>query len=1335
MLNVSADFKTAMKQPIKQLDAYIRIDDETNITSSDDLVSFKLSCDTGMCKTAMRKIEAKYLGEHNLVGKWVHIGLGVKLPNSSYEYIDYGSFLVTESTNVKDTGVTTIIGYDKMINTMQEYKVMDVAYPMSLYDYTKLLCTTCGLDLANSKFTTHNDWNITKELWGNISGITYRDILVQIAQITGTTCIINADNKIYFKTISDTEEIITYDNLLTLKLKPKYGEINSVILSRTPQEDNIYLKDDDSIEVNGLTEFKIENNEIVDKDRESAITPIYNALHGISYYPFEATTEGLGWYEIADKITLINDTGDSFETVLFNFSIVVDGSIKEILKTTAETKTQTQYQYASTIAKRIANTEIIVNKQEQTIKAIVETQDEQAKTMSEITQDNQSITQKVSNIEKTVNETNQNVDTALDKIDKTVAKVDVEYYLSTSATTLTGGSWSTDAPNWENGKYIWSRNKFIYVDSTTAYSNAVCITGARGSNGSNGADGKSAYQIWLDNGNVGTEEDYLSSLKGADGQAGLDGVGVISSNVTYQASTSGTTAPTGTWLTSIPSISAGQYLWTRTIITYSDGKTTVSYSVSKNGTNGTSGKDGKGISSTAVTYQVGTNGTSAPTGTWSASIPSASAGQYLWTRTVITYTDTTSTTSYSVAKYGTNGTNGSDGVGIASIEEWYYLSTSATSLAGGSWSTTYQGWSNGKYIWVKTVFKYTDNTTKETTPICVSGTKGETGATGGSGKDGADGLGIVNVDVLYYQSTSSTSLNGGSWSSTVPVWANGKYIWTKTKTTYSDSTYDETSPVCITGAKGETGATGSSGKNGVDGRGIKTTTITYQVSTSGTSVPTGTWDSTIPSISAGQYLWTRTIITYSDNTTSTSYSISRSGTNGSNGSDGKGIKSTSVTYQAGASGTTAPTGTWSSSPPNATAGQYVWTRTIITYTDSSTTTAYSVAKYGINGTDGNDGLGISKIIEQYYLSTSNTAQTDGTWGEVSSWASDKYLWTRSQITWTDNTVTYSTPVLAEAINTANSTSNSALTSANNTSAELSDFQDTTNENLNKLEQDTQDKLDDLENNQNEKYSELSLKVDNIVASIQNTGGNNLIKNSVMFAYDMNNIPTNWEIDGSGTLLINSSAEALANGGASGHTFTLLNKTVRQTVYVKKDTGEESKTYYSFSTKIKKDTTGTCYIKLYNSSEEYLVELKSGESSFYGVYEIKGLLPKDNYYILEFYGSSDSNATFTDNMLAIGEYKSQWTQANGEIMNTQVNINVDGVLVKSSVYLGDYTIMSPLEFAGYSNINGVLTKVFSLNKDTTLVKKLVSEDEFKMVPIKIVPITTGNLQGWAFVKSS
>lgn len=277
----------------------------------------------------------------------------------------------------------------------------------------------------------------------------------------------------------------------------------------------------------------------------------------------------------------------------------------------------------------------------------------------------------------------------------------------------------------------------------------------------------------------------------------------------------------------------------------------------------------------------------------------------------------------------------------------------------------------------------------------------------------------------------------------------------------------------------------------------------------------------------------------------------------------------------------------------------------------------------------------------------------------------------------------------------------------------------------------------VEEDSNENYNKILQDIEKLMVSMQNTGGSNLIKNSVMFAYDTNNNPSDWEASETGDIQMQSSAEALNGGSASGHVFILKDKTVKQRIYVKPDSNdvpEDEKTYYTFSTKIKKNTVGTCYIKLSNTNEEYTIELKDGESSFYGDYEIKELLPTMNYYDIEFYGSSEAEATFTDNMFSVGRYKTQWTQANGEIMNTQVNINLNGVLVKSSVYLGDYTIMSPLEFAGYSNINGVITKVFSLNKDTTLVKKLEAEDEITMFPIKIVPITAGDLQGWAFVPS-
>ncbi|MFR0563625.1 phage tail spike protein [Lacticaseibacillus paracasei] len=142
------------------------------------------------------------------------------------------------------------------------------------------------------------------------------------------------------------------------------------------------------------------------------------------------------------------------------------------------------------------------------------------------------------------------------------------------------------------------------------------------------------------------------------GQDGKDGIGIQSSIVTYQAGSSGVSAPTGAWSDAVPNVAANQYLWSRTIITMTDESTSTTYSVGKMGANGA---DGIGLKSSAVTYQIGTNGTTAPSGTWSSTIPPASQGTYLWSRTVTLYTDGTQNTSYSVAYQGTDGAKGDKG--------------------------------------------------------------------------------------------------------------------------------------------------------------------------------------------------------------------------------------------------------------------------------------------------------------------------------------------------------------------------------------------------------------------------------------------------------------------------------------------------------------------------------------------------------------------------------------------------------------------------------------------------------------------------------------------------
>lgn len=120
----------------------------------------------------------------------------------------------------------------------------------------------------------------------------------------------------------------------------------------------------------------------------------------------------------------------------------------------------------------------------------------------------------------------------------------------------------------------------------------------------------------------------------------------------------------------------------------------------------------------------------------------------------------------------------------------------------------------------------------------------------------------------------------------------------------------------------------------------------FYLSESPTSLSGGSWSKTQPTWTEGKYIWRRTAVTYGDGSseyTPSPNGVCITGNTGAKGDTGEGIKSTAITYQAGASGTTVPTGTWSASIPAAdTSKPYLWTRTIITYTDNTTSTSYSV---------------------------------------------------------------------------------------------------------------------------------------------------------------------------------------------------------------------------------------------------------------------------------------------------------------------------------------------------------------------------------------------------------
>lgn len=281
------------------------------------------------------------------------------------------------------------------------------------------------------------------------------------------------------------------------------------------------------------------------------------------------------------------------------------------------------------------------------------------------------------------------------------------------------------------------------------------------------------------------------------GEAGKDGKGVQSVDVLYYLSSSSTSLSGGSWSTNSPTWVDGKYIWSKTKVVYTDGSSIETNPACITGGKGSTGDNGRGVSSIVEEYYLSTSSNSLVGGSWSTTPPTWENGKYIWTRSVITYTDSASTTTDPIC---VTGGKGATGIGVKSVSEQYYLSTSYSTTTGGSWSTTVPAWKDGKYIWTRSIITYTDNSYTETNPVCV---------TGGKGPSGNDGKGVKSFGILYYLSTSSSSLVGGSWSSTSPTWQNGKYLWSKTKVTYTDNSTWESDPVCITGSQGKTGLPGA----------------------------------------------------------------------------------------------------------------------------------------------------------------------------------------------------------------------------------------------------------------------------------------------------------------------------------------------------------------------------------------------------------------------------------------------------------------------------------------------------------------------------------------------
>lgn len=407
---------------------------------------------------------------------------------------------------------------------------------------------------------------------------------------------------------------------------------------------------------------------------------------------------------------------------------------------------------------------------------------------------------------------NQNLEEAWEEtktsIESKIETVDVEYYLSTSATSLSGGSWSTTAPTWTNGKYMWMRTKITDGAGNVTYSpdeNGTCITGATGATGSSGK-------------------------------------GIASIVEEYYQSTSATTLSGGSWSTTPPTWVDGKYIWTRSVITYTDSTVKRTEGICATGQKGDTGPQG-------VKGDKGATGAQGPQGAQGEKGEKGDKG------------DTGPR-----GLQGLQGEKGEQGIqgprgatGASGATSYFHIKYSSVANPTSSSQLTE---TPSTYIGTYVDFTPDDSTD----PKKYTWSRFE-GAQGPKGEQGIPGIGVDGktsyLHIAY--ANSSDGRTGFSISDSTNKLFIGQY------TDFSPNDSTDPSKYKWTLIKG---ATGPQGPQGVKGNGIKSTDITYQAWPNGTSTPSGIWVSTPPDTSAeNPYLWTKTVITYTDGNTSTSYSV------------------------------------------------------------------------------------------------------------------------------------------------------------------------------------------------------------------------------------------------------------------------------------------------------------------------------------------------------------------------------------------------------------------------------------------------------------------------------
>lgn len=393
--------------------------------------------------------------------------LGVDLENGTTEYIKYGTFIVQKPEDDQVNDNTSFEALDYMIKLNLPW-VDRMTYPCTLKELFDDLVAQSGLSTKVTSFL-NQDFIVENNQFEE--GTTRRDVLKAIAQMAFNWARIDEDNDIVmdFEKKDEVAETLTADNYYNFKKQDIYGPINVIILRNSQVEgENITIRDEESIAQYGETELVISDNPFAyTQAKRAELIEAGRILFGLTYIPMSMDMIGYMYLNCKDKIKATNLNNETFETYLLNHTIEYAGTISDSMEAPASTKTETKYQFTPPMIEALKHTELLVDKANQRIDAVIKNISDTNEKMVEIEATLDGVTSTVKSAVQIANEAKETAEQTSEKFENLQSGannliINSGYFNNTDSWEANGDGIILNVENFDGFNCIKSTGSIVY---------------------------------------------------------------------------------------------------------------------------------------------------------------------------------------------------------------------------------------------------------------------------------------------------------------------------------------------------------------------------------------------------------------------------------------------------------------------------------------------------------------------------------------------------------------------------------------------------------------------------------------------------------------------------------------------------------------------------------------------------------------------------------------------------------------------------------------------------------------------------------------------------------